>query len=196
MQAILQSEKTLYNAVIITMNPELKVIRNGYVTISGNTITEIGEGIPKNGKNMVDIQGDIIIPGFVNAHTHLPMTLYRGLADDLPLKTWLEDHIWPAEATHTHEENVRKGARLGLAEMIQTGTTTFCDMYFFADAVAEETAKSGMRAVMNEAILDFPTNSYPHVEAALDKAEQFIGKWKSHPLIHPGLIFHATYSCS
>ncbi|OFX37109.1 MAG: hypothetical protein A2W95_09475 [Bacteroidetes bacterium GWA2_40_14] len=196
MQAILQPEKTLYNAVIITMNPELEVIRNGYVTISGNTITEIGEGIPKNGKNMVDIQGDIIIPGFVNAHTHLPMTLYRGLADDLPLKTWLEDHIWPAEATHTHEKNVRKGARLGLAEMIQTGTTTFCDMYFFADAVAEETAKSGMRAVMNEAILDFPTNSYPHVEAALAKAQQFIEKWKQHPLIYPGLVFHATYSCS
>ena len=191
-----QNEKTIYNAVIITMNSQFEIIKNGYITIKGNTIIKIGEGLPETNKNLYDARGKIIIPGFVNAHTHLPMTMYRGLADDLPLKTWLEDHIWPAEAEYTNEINVRKAAKLGMEEMIRTGTTTFCDMYFFADAVAEETEKMGLRAVMNEAILDFPTNSYATIDEALIKTENFISKWLGNPLITPGLVFHATYSCS
>jgi 5-methylthioadenosine/S-adenosylhomocysteine deaminase len=191
-----KNEKTIYNAVIITMNSQFEIIKNGYITIKGNTIVEIREGLPETNKNLYDAKGKIIIPGFVNAHTHLPMTMYRGLADDLPLKTWLEDHIWLAEAEHTTEINVRKAAKLGMEGMIRTGTTTFCDMYFFADAVAEETEKMGLRAVMNEAMLDFPTNSYATIDEALIKTENFISKWLGNPLITPALVFHATYSCS
>ncbi len=191
-----QNEKTLYNAVIITMDNQYELIENGYITIKDNVITEIGKGKPDNQKNLYNAHGKIIIPGFVNAHTHLPMTMYRGIADDLPLKTWLEDYIWPAEAEHTHEESVREAARLGLEEMIRTGTTTFSDMYFFADTVAEETEKMGLRAVMNEALLDFPTNSYPTIDDAFNKVEKFLKRWSNNQLITPGMVFHATYSCS
>jgi len=191
-----KNEKTIYNAIIITMNNKFEVIENGYITILENKIKEIGAGAPQNTKNLYNANRKIIIPGFVNAHTHLPMTMYRGLADDLPLKTWLEDHIWPAEAKQTNEKNVRNAAKLGLEEMIRTGTTTFCDMYFFSDAIAEETEKIGLRAVMNEALLDFPTNSYQNINEALIKAEAFINKWSNHSLINPSLVFHATYSCS
>ncbi len=186
--------KTIYNATIITMNKNMEVIEDAFITIENDKITAIGKGKPTNEKNLINANGKIIIPGFINAHTHLPMTLYRGIADDLPLHTWLEDHIWPAEAKHTNEENVRKGTRLGLAEMIKTGTTTFADMYFFTDAIAEETEKAGLRAVMGEAILDFPTNSYKKSEEAITKAENFIEKWKNNSLINPALIFHSTYT--
>jgi len=192
-----QSEKTIYNAVIITMDADFRVIEDGFITIKDGIITEIGKGKPNhNLGNLIDANRQIIIPGFVNAHTHLAMTLFRGLADDLPLHDWLSNHIWPAEAKHVSEQNVRIGARLGLAELIRTGTTTFSDMYFFADATAEETAKAGLRAVMGEAILDFPTNNYPGVDEAFNKAISFIEKWKDHPLIHPGMIVHSTYTCS
>jgi len=190
-----QQEKTIYNAVIITMNTKFNVIKNGYITIKGNKITDIGEGTPESTKNLYNAKGKIIIPGFVNVHTHLPMTMYRCIDDDLPLKTWLEDHIWPAEAKNTNEENVRNASRVGLEEMIRTGTTTFCDMYFFADAVAEETEKIGMRAVMNEAILDFPTNSYKNADEAFEKVTKFIDRWKGNSLITPSIIFHSTYTC-
>ncbi len=183
------------NAVIITINKCMDIIKNGYITVNGNKIIDIGTGEPKSGGITIDVGGKIIMPGFVNAHTHMPMTLYRGIADDLPLMEWLEEHIWPAEAKYTTEENVRIGARLGLAEMIKTGTTTFCDMYFFADAVAEETEKAGLRSVMGEGILEFATNSFEHSKAALEKAENFIKKWSGNKLIHPAVIFHATYTC-
>ncbi|MGD9994977.1 MAG: amidohydrolase [Salinivirgaceae bacterium] len=191
-----QTVKTLYNATIITMNDGFEVIEKGYLTIEGNTITALGKGLPESKTNLIDCSGKIIMPGFVNAHTHLPMTMYRGIADDLPLKEWLEEHIWPAEAKHTHEDTVRKASRLGLEEMVRTGTTTFADMYFFADAVAEETAAFGLRGVMNEGILDFPINSYKDSSEAFKKAYAFIEKWKNHPLITPAAIFHATYTCS
>lgn len=189
-------EKTFYNAAIITMSDTLGLVKNGYLTIKNNQITEIGSGNPPHSHNLIDCDGKILMPGFINAHTHLPMTMYRGIADDLPLKEWLEEHIWPAEAKHTHEDTVRKATRLGLEEMVRTGTTTFSDMYFFADAVAEETANFGLRGVMNEALLDFPTNSYENTHAAFDKIIAFVKRWKNHPLITPNIIFHATYTCS
>lgn len=191
-----QSEKTIYNAVIITMNSKYDIIENGFITIKNSKIIDIGTGNPTSTINLYNAKGKIIIPGFINAHTHLPMTMYRGIADDLPLKIWLEEHIWPAEAKNTNEENVRKASRLGMEEMIRTGTTTFCDMYFFADAVAEETEKIGLRGVMNEAIVDFPTNSYKNIDKAFSKVEGFIKKWQNNSLITPAAIFHSTYACN
>ncbi len=189
------TKHTYYNATIVTLNEAMQVIEKGYLTVEGDTITAIGEGEVHADGEMIDCKGGILMPGFVNAHTHMPMTLYRGIADDLPLMEWLNEHIWPAEAKYTTEANVRIGARLGLAEMIKTGTTTFCDMYFFADAVAEETAKAGVRAVMGEGVMEFSNNSFSGSSAALAKAEAFIQKWQGHALIQPGAIFHATYTC-
>lgn len=191
-----ETEKTLTNATIITVNKQMEVIENGYLSIKGNAISAIGEGKPKHHNNLIDCSGKILMPGFVNAHTHLAMTNYRGLADDLPLMEWLEEHIWPAEAKNNNEAYVRNGAKLGLQEMINTGTTTFADMYFFADAIAEETEKFGIRGIMNEGILDFPTNSYDTPNAALKKVEKFIHRWKGNRWVIPNLIFHATYTCS
>lgn len=183
---------TYFGATIITMNESFDLFENGYITICDGKIIDIGSGKPDTPHELIDASGKIIIPGLINAHTHLSMTLYRGLADDLPLKEWLEDHIWPAEAKYTNEENIRKGARLGLAEMISTGTTTFADMYFFADAIAEETQKAGLRAVMGEAILDFNNGN----NTAIKKAEAFIERWKNNPLVYPGVILHSPYACS
>lgn len=188
--------KTLYNATIITLNKQMEILENAYLRIENEKITALGIGTPASMENPINLKGKLIIPGFVNAHTHMPMTLYRGIADDLPLKEWLEEHIWPAEAKLTYENNVRTGARLGLAEMIKTGTTTFCDMYFFADAIAEETDKAGVRSVMGEGILEFSTNSFDGAPSAMKKAEDFIQKWQGHELIVPATIFHATYTCS
>jgi len=186
---------TYYNATIITMDAHFTLIKNGFITISGNTISAIGEGKPVHTGELIDVKKKIIIPGFINAHTHLAMTIYRGLADDLPLHTWLEEHIWPAEAKNTNDATVRTGARLGLTEMIMTGTTTFSDMYFFTNSCAEETVKMGLRGVMGEGVLDFATNSYKKTGEALKIAEQFVERWKNHPLITPAFVFHSTYAC-
>lgn len=194
-QNLKNTNKTLYNATIITMNKQMELIENGFITIENKRITNIGKGVPTNMENSIDMNGQLIIPGFINAHTHLPMTLYRGIADDLPLHEWLTEHIWPAEAKCNNDKNIRIGAKLGLAEMIKTGTTTFCDMYFFADAIAEETEKSGLKAVMGEAVIDFKTNNYNNVDEAFTMAENFIKKWQSNALIYPGMIMHSTYTC-
>ena len=188
-------EKTLYNAVILTINNNDDIIENGFITIKSGKIIDIGYGKP-NKKNLIDINGKIIIPGFINTHTHLAMTMFRGLADDLPLKEWLENNIWPAEKKHLNEDNIRKYVNIGLNEMISTGTTTFCDMYFFADITAEETQKVGLRAVMNEAVIDFPTNSYKTIDTAINKVLKFINKWRDNQLITPAILFHSIYSCN
>jgi 5-methylthioadenosine/S-adenosylhomocysteine deaminase len=189
-------EKTIYNATILTMNSNDDIIKNGFLTIKGNIITNIGKGKPKNGINLYDAKGQIIIPGLINTHTHLAMTMFRGIADDIPLKEWLEKHIWPAEKKYAIQSNISKYVRLGLNEMIRTGTTTFCDMYFFADTTAKETEKAGLRAVINEAIIDFPTNSYKNTKEAFAKNTEFIKKWQNNQLITPAILFHSTYSCN
>jgi 5-methylthioadenosine/S-adenosylhomocysteine deaminase len=111
-----QPLKTLMNATIVPMEPGSNIIENGFLVIEGDLITDIGAGNPVNPVNPIDLSGKIIIPGLINAHTHLAMTLYRGLADDLPLYDWLQNHIWPAEAKHTNRENVAMGAKLGRCE--------------------------------------------------------------------------------
>ena len=134
------------------------------------------------------------MPGLINAHTHIPMTLFRGLADDLALDEWLTKYIFPAEAEFFNEEFLRVGTRLGLVEMIRGGTTTFCDMYYFEDAIADETARAGVRAVLGETVIDFPAPDNKTPAAALAFAERFIAKYKTHPLITPAAAPHAPYT--
>lgn len=188
------------NGTVVTMDAGRRVIENGAVAVSGNEIVAVGTAQEINrkftGKQTIDARGKLVIPGLINTHTHVPMTLFRGIADDLDLQEWLQKFIFPAEAKNVTEDFVRVGTRLGVAEMIRGGTTTYCDMYYFEDAVADETFKAGMRAVLGETIIDFPVpDNKTHAEA-LVYTERFINKWKNNSLIVPALAPHAPYTVS
>ena len=167
-------------------------ILNGAVAISGNRIIALG---PKSeiekrfeASKTIDAREGLIMPGLVNAHTHAPMSLFRGLADDLPLNAWLEDYIFPAEGKCVDEEFVYWGTLLACAEMIRSGTTTFADGYFFEERVAEAVSQSGLRALLAEGILDFPTPDSPSPSKTLIKIEDFIRIYSDSTLIRPTLF--------
>lgn len=194
-------EKIIYNACIITMNPAMEVVKNGYIRIKDGKITEIGEtGLSSDFRHedieSTDAEGMFVMPGFINTHTHVPMTMLRGFADDLPLHEWLTEHIFPAEARLVTPENIRIATRLAFIEMIKSGTTCFNDMYFFEDLIAEEAKKAGIRGIMNESLIDFPTASFKTVDEGLRLSERLIQQWQGDPIIHPSVCAHAPYTCS
>jgi 5-methylthioadenosine/S-adenosylhomocysteine deaminase len=180
------------------MDGARRVIEDGAVAVQGGRIAAAGTRAEieaaYSSRETIDATGKVVIPGLINGHTHVPMTLFRGLADDLDLQEWLEKYIFPAEAKNVTEEFVRVGTRLGLAEMIRGGTTTYCDMYYFEDAIADETAKAGMRGVLGETVIRFPVADNKTPEEALAYAERFIKKWKGHALITPAIAPHAPYT--
>ena len=137
----------------------------------------------------------LILPGLINGHTHIAMTLFRGIADDLPLIDWLTKYIFPLEK-QLKPEWVYWGALLGCAEMIFSGITCFCDMYLFADMVAKATQKAGLRAIIGEVLYDFPSPNYGPLEQGFLYTKRLIKKWQSHPLISIAIMPHATYTCS
>ncbi|NNE65802.1 MAG: amidohydrolase family protein, partial [Pyrinomonadaceae bacterium] len=189
----------IVGGTIVTMNPERDVIRDGAIAIKDGKIGVIGnsETIPTlRAKQVINAEGKLVIPGLINTHTHVPMTLFRGIADDLDLQKWLETYIFPAEAKNVDEDFVRVGTRLGLAEMIRGGTTTFTDMYYFEDAIADETARAGMRGVLGETVIDFPAPDNKTFDEGLAYTEKFLMKWKGHPLIVPAVAPHAPYTVS
>src|SRR5262245_32654505 len=145
---------------VVCMDAPGRVLEAGAVVVAGNRILAVGSEAEMAARfkaaQTLDATGKIVMPGLVNAHTHVPMTLFRGIADDLALLEWLQKYIFPAEAKNVDEEFVRWGTQLGCLEMIQGGTTAYVDMYYFEDAVAEETARAGMRAILGETVLDFP----------------------------------------
>lgn len=193
-------EKCLCNARILTMNDRLDVIENGFIRIKDGRIEAIGEMKDSRSEGLSecveDMGGMLIMPGFVNTHTHVPMTMLRGYADDLPLHKWLTEYIFPAEARLVTPENVRIATRLAFVEMIKSGTTCFNDMYFFEDVIAEEAKKAGIRGVMNESVIDFPTASFKSVEEGLARSEKLILAWRGDAIIHPSVTVHAPYTCS
>ena len=143
-----------------------------------------------------DLSSHLLIPGLVNAHTHSAMNLFRGLADDLPLAEWLEEHVWPAEGKWVSEEFVTDGARLAVAEMIRGGTTCFSDMYFYPDSIARAATEAGIRAAIFSPVLDFPTPMGQGPDDYLHVATRFIDDWRNHPLITPGFGPHSPYAVS
>jgi 5-methylthioadenosine/S-adenosylhomocysteine deaminase len=144
---------------------------------------------------VLNASGSVIMPGLINTHTHLPMVCFRGLADDLPLMDWLNNHIFPAEARFVNRDMVYKGSMLAIAEMILSGTTTFCDAYFYESNVASAAVDSGMRAVVSQGFIDLPNQNDPLKIA--DIAERFINKWQEKaPLIIPALACHSPYTCA
>ena len=189
-------------ATIVTMDPDRRVLENGFLAVRGDQIVAIGPDaalqFPKgiNAKSRIDASGKLLIPGLINGHTHVPMTLMRGLKDDVVLDDWLRKFIFPAEASNVTEDYVRWGSRLGLAEMIRSGTTTFADMYYFEDAVAEETKAAGLRGVLGETWIDFPTPDNKSEAEMSAYSEKFIKKWQGHPLIHAAVAPHSIYTCS
>jgi len=140
--------------------------------------------------------GKILMPGLINAHTHIPMTLLRGLADDLRLDVWLMSYMMPVEREFVTPEFVRLGTKLGCAECIRSGVTTFVDMYYFESEIAEATAEAGLRAICSQSILKFPSPDATYYEESLANAEKFIQSWKDHPLIIPSIGPHAPYTCT
>jgi 5-methylthioadenosine/S-adenosylhomocysteine deaminase len=137
------------------------------------------------------------MPGLVNTHTHMPMTLFRGLADDLPLDVWLNQYIFPAEGTWINPENVRLGTALACAEMLLSGTTTVCGGYFHEDAVAEIVSRTGMRGVLGQGVIDFPAPGVPDAGDNIKSAVAFIQKWNGlSPMIQPSIFCHSPYTCS
>ena len=190
------------SGTVVTMDVDRRVIENGYVIIKGDTIVAVGEGLPRmpNGpiftKQTIDAKGALVLPGFINGHTHVPMTLLRGLHDDVTLDDWLRKYIFPAEAKNVTEDFVRWGTRLAAAEQIRSGITTFADMYYFEDAVAEETKAAGMRGVLGETFLDFPAPDNKTNTAMLEYTEKFLKRWQDDPLIHAAVAPHSIYTCS
>jgi 5-methylthioadenosine/S-adenosylhomocysteine deaminase len=185
---------------VLTMNPRRVILPDGAVAIRGNRIVEVGSSdamaAAYAAARTVDASGKVVMPGLINTHTHAPMVLFRGLADDEPLEQWLQKTIFPAEARNVNEDFVRRGTRLACLEMIQGGTTTFVDIYYFENAIADETAKAGLRGVLGQAILDFPApdnKTWPEMVAAAGK---FLTAWKDHPLVTPAVAPHATYTVS
>lgn len=188
----------IVGGTIVTMNAEREVIENGAIAITNGKIDLMGTRriVERNSraKRVINATGKVIIPGLINTHTHIPMVLFRGISDDLDLNDWLTKFIFPAEAKNVNEAFVRAGTRLGLAEMIRGGTTTYCDMYYFEDAIADETKKAGVRGVLGETIIKFPVSDNKTPEAALAYTERFIKKWKNDPLIVPAAAPHAPYT--
>ena len=186
--------------IVVTMDAEKRVILKGAVAVDKDKIAAVGtkSEIERKftSKQNINSDGKVIIPGLINTHTHIPMTLFRGIADDLDLQRWLTGYIFPAEAKNVDEKFVRAGTRLGLAEMIRGGTTTFCDMYYFEDAIAEETEKAGVRGVLGETIIDFPAPDNKTNAEAMAYAEKFIKKWQGNSLITPAFAPHAPYTIS
>ena len=185
---------------IVTMDQTRRIIQDGGIAISNGRILAAGSraDIERSytSRQRVSGAGKVITPGLINGHTHVPMVLFRGLADDLDLQEWLTKYIFPAEAKNVTEEFVRVGARLGLAEMIRGGTTTYCDMYYFEDAIADETAKAGVRGVLGETIIDFPVADNKTNEQGMAYVEKFVAHWKGHELIIPAIAPHAPYTVS
>jgi 5-methylthioadenosine/S-adenosylhomocysteine deaminase len=185
---------------IVTMDADRRLIEGGAVAIRGERIVEVGPGDALAAKyaagRTLDTTGKIVMPGLVNTHGHAPMVLFRGLADDRPLQEWLTKTIFPAEAKNVNEDFVRRGTRLACLEMIQGGTTTFVDMYYFESAIADEAAKSGLRGVLGQAVIDFPAPDNKTWAEMMAATERYVAKWKGHPLVTPAVAPHAPYTVS
>jgi 5-methylthioadenosine/S-adenosylhomocysteine deaminase len=189
----------LKHALVLTMDPSLTRIDDGAVVIQGNSIRAIDETkeIEKkfSASKEFNINRNILMPGLINAHTHIPMTLLRGLADDLRLDVWLMGYMMPVEREFVSPDFVRLGSLLACAEMIRSGVTCFADMYYFEEEIAKSVYSVGMRAICAQSVLKFPTPDAKSYEIALDSARDFIRRWKKNDLIIPAIAPHAPYTC-
>ena len=182
---------------ILTMDDNLTVYENGDIIIKNGKILDVGEG--KSSEyvgNTIVCGGKVALPGFINTHTHAAMTLLRGYGSDNPLQVWLEEYIWPAEGKFVSYNFVYDGTEIAVYEMIRTGTTTFVDMYFYENAVADVIKKVGIRGILSTGILDFPTPGAKTPDEGIKKTVEFIEEYKNHSYVIPAIGPHAPYTCS
>ncbi len=186
------------HALVVTMDKDFRVIEDGAVAIRDGEVVFVGDSRELTGmvdaSSLVDGSRMLLMPGLINTHTHSPMTVFRGFADDLPLKEWLFDYVFPMESAFIQPEYVRAGTRLAIAEMLLSGTTTFNDLYYYVDEMAEVVDQVGMRAVLSESLIDFPAPNSAAPGDCLSYTEQMIKKWQGHPRIRIGVCVHSLYT--
>ncbi|MEZ4666641.1 MAG: amidohydrolase family protein [Anaerolineae bacterium] len=193
-----QVDTILSGGILVTMNEQFDIIHDGAIAVRAEKIVAVGSSEDIKSRytadSIVDCAGQYILPGLVNAHTHVPMTLLRGLADDLRLDVWLMGYCMPTEREFVTPEFCRLGTGLACAEMIRSGITSFADMYYYEKDVAAATSEAGLRGVLGQTILKFPAPDAETYEHSLDYTAEFIEEWKGHPLITPAIAPHAPYS--
>jgi 5-methylthioadenosine/S-adenosylhomocysteine deaminase len=193
-----QVSLVITNGIVVTMDGGNRIINPGAVAIDESDIVAVdtAESVRRQfrGRQTIDATGRVVMPGLVNTHTHAPMVLYRGLADDLALDEWLTKYIFPAEAKTVSPEFVRAGTRLAALEMIESGTTTYADMYYFEEEIAKETKTAGLRGVLGQTVIQFPVADAKTPAEGLARAEKFIQGFKNDPLITPAVGPHAIYT--
>src|SRR5262245_32446480 len=197
-QARRPASLVVVGGTVITENSTREVLSPGAVAIDGTSIVDVGspESIAAryNAATTIDARDQVVLPGLINTHTHAPMVMFRGLADDLALMDWLQKYIFPAEAKAVSPEFVRIGTRLADLEMIESGTTTFADMYYFEEEVARATREAGLRGVLGQTVIQFPVADAKTPADALARAEVFIKAFKGDTLIVPAVAPHAMYT--
>ena len=183
---------------VITQNAARQIVSPGAVAIDASDIVEVGTpdaiAAKYRASETIEARDDVILPGLINTHTHAPMVMYRGLADDLALMDWLQKYIFPAEAKTVSAEMVRIGTKLAALEMIESGTTTFADMYYFEEEIAKTTVEAGLRAVLGQTIIQFPAPDAKTPADGLARAERFIREFKDNGLVVPAVAPHALYT--
>jgi 5-methylthioadenosine/S-adenosylhomocysteine deaminase len=190
----------LTRATVLTMDSDYHLFESGALAVKGDSILAVGpEAELRNrftAKEIFDCQDKVLMPGLVNAHTHVPMTLLRGLADDLRLDVWLLGFMMPVEREFVSPDFVRLGTQIACMELIRSGVTCFADMYYYEESVAQATAEIGLRALCSQTVLKFPAPDAESYEESLAAAREFIQRWKGHPLIVPSVAPHAPYTCT
>jgi 5-methylthioadenosine/S-adenosylhomocysteine deaminase len=197
-QTVREVSLVITNGIVVTVDAGNRIISPGAVAIDGTDIVAVdtADNVRRQfrGRQTIDATGEVVMPGLVNTHTHAPMVLYRGLADDLALDEWLTKYIFPAEAKTVSPEFVRVGTRLAALEMIQSGTTTFTDMYYFEEEIAKEAKAAGLRGVLGQSVIQFPVADAKTPAEGLARAEKFIQAFRNDPLITPAVAPHAIYT--
>lgn len=195
-----EADILITNAIVLTMDDNFNQYEPGAVAILGDSILAVGpeQEVKQSytANEVIDCGGKVLMPGLVNAHTHVPMTLLRGLADDLRLDVWLLGYMMPVEREFVSPDFVRLGTELACVELIRSGVTCFADMYYFEESVARATAEAGLRAVCSQTVMKFPTPDAKYYEESLAAARDYIQQWKGHPLIVPSVAPHAPYTCT
>ncbi|MBN2892956.1 MAG: amidohydrolase [Bacteroidales bacterium] len=197
---LIKADLIIKNGLVVTINKEGQIIEDGAVAIKDDSIIAIGNSNQIMDQyfadQVIDAKDKIVMPGFVNSHTHLAMTVFRGMADDIKLTDWLHKYIFPAEKKHVSRKMVEVGTSLAVAEMIHGGTTCFNDMYYYQDVTAEIATEFGIRGIVSEGLIDFPVPNSPTPKDGMEFSAKMIEKHKKNPLIDFGIAVHAPYSCS
>ncbi len=196
--ARIEVDALITHGLIVTMDDSSRILKDGAVAVNNGKITAVGDTaalVSKyQGRKVLDARRKLVMPGLINAHTHAPMNIFRGFADDLPLNEWLYDYIFPLETEFVNRDNVKLGTRLAIAEMLRSGTTTFNDMYYFIEEMAGVIDELGPRAILTDALVDLPVHNGKTLDKALKQVEEIIQNWNGHPRIQVGVAAHAPYT--